>query len=109
MDNFEDVINEKLDISQPFLNEKGEVPACIEDSDGQQCKFSNYKVIYYVLCEIFTMSEMKTCTKCKTYASTLRKRRSRMDEDSERKKLRVSDLHSELQILNQGGVNGKAK
>ena len=34
---------------------------------------------------------MKTCTKCRAYASTLRKRRPRMDEDSERKKLKVSD------------------
>ena len=91
LDNFEDIINEKLDISQPFLNEKGEVAAFIEDRDGQQSKVSNYKVIYHVLCEIFTTSEMKTCTKCKTYASTLRKRRSRMDQDSERKKLRASD------------------
>ena len=88
--NFEDVINEKLDISQPFLNEKGEVAAFIEVRVGQQCKVSNYKVIHHVLCEIFTTSEMKTCTKCKTYARTFRKRRSRMDEDSERKKLRVS-------------------
>ena len=102
LDNFEDVLNEKLDISQPFLNVKGEVPACLEDRDGQQCKFSNYKLIYYVICEIFTMSEMKTCTKCKTYASTLRKRRSRMDEDSERKKLRVVTSTANYRFLTKG-------
>ena len=54
LDNFENVINEKLDISQPFA--------------------------------ISTTSEMKTCVKCKTYASTLTKRCSMMDEDSEIKK-----------------------
>ena len=35
LDNFEDVINETLDISQPFLNGKGEVPAFIEGRVGQ--------------------------------------------------------------------------
>ena len=53
LDSFEDVINETLDISQPFLNEKGEVAAFIEDRVRQQCKLSNYKVICHVLCEIF--------------------------------------------------------
>ena len=84
LDNFDDVINEKLDFSQPFLNEKGEVAAFIEDRAGQQRKVSNYKVIRHVFCEIFT-SEMKTCTKRRTSASKLRKRRSKMDEDQKKK------------------------
>ena len=37
------------------------------------------------------MSEMKTCTKCETYASTSRKKRSGLHEDSQRKKLRFCD------------------
>ena len=34
LDNFEDGTNEKLDITQPFLNEKGEVASFIEDRVG---------------------------------------------------------------------------
>ena len=89
LDNLEDDINEKLDIKQPFLNEKGKVAAFTEDRAGQQCKVSNHRVIRHVLCGIFARSEIKACIKCKTYASSLRKRRSRMDEDSERKKIQV--------------------
>ena len=81
----------KLDISQPFRNEKGEIAAFNENRASQKCKVSNYKVIRHVLCERFTMSEMKTSTKCETYASTSRKKLSRLHEDSQRKKLRFCD------------------
>ena len=73
------------------MNEKCEVVAYVENERGTQFYIHSFRRIRHILCQGVISDDVTTCGTCKNYENTLRKTRSRISDEAERKKMRVSD------------------
>ena len=91
LEKFEDILEDKIDFFQPFLNQKGEVVTYVENERGTQFDVHLFRRIRHISCQGLISDDVTICDTCKNYENTLRKTRSRISDEPERKKMRVSD------------------
>ena len=89
LEKFEDILEDKIDFFQPFVNEKGEVVAYAENEKGTQFDFHSFRRIRHISCQGLITDDVAICDTCKNYENILRKTRSRISDEPERKKIRV--------------------
>ena len=87
----EDILEDKINFVQPFVNEKGEGVAYVENERGTQFDFHSFRRIRHISCQGLISDDVTICDTCKNYENTLRKTRSRRSDEPERKKMPVSD------------------
>ena len=73
------------------MNEKGEVVAYVENEKGTQFDFHSFRRIRHISCQGLITDDVAICDTCKNYENILTKTRSRISDEPERKKIRVSD------------------
>ena len=73
------------------MNEKGEVVAYVKNERGTQFDFHSFRRIRHISGQGLISDDVTICDTCKSYENTLRKTRSRISDEPERKKMPVSD------------------
>jgi len=89
IEQYDDVIDYRLQFNQPFVDDKGITVSIIEDKYHNSLKKESYTTIRSVDCIFFTKKDNSTCLACYNNKPYLRNIRSRMNKRSSTD--RVSD------------------
>ena len=61
LEKFEDILEVKIDFFQPFVNEKGEVMAYVENEKGTQFDFHSFRRIRHISCQGLITDDVAIC------------------------------------------------
>ena len=86
-----DILEDKINFFQYFVNEKGKVVAYVENEKGTQLDINLFRRIRQISCQSLISDNVTICDTCKNYENTLTKTRSTISDESETKKMWISD------------------
>ena len=85
------ILENKINFFQYFVNEKGKVVAYVENERGTQLDINLFRRIRQISCQSLISDNVTICDTCKNYENTLTKTRSTISDESETKKMWISD------------------
>ena len=86
-----DILEDKINFFQPFVNEKGKVVAYVENERGTQLDVNLFRRIRQISCQSLISDNVTICDTCKNFENTLTKTRSTISDEPKRKKMQISD------------------